>query len=279
MVHIEADKFKIGGYKFLWEYDSGQGPGGENIIYVSTDKSRDLTLSRNFYFSDAYEKHIRNFCRKFALDSNYRRDCLEENQYWQHISRLYETNSHWFYRRYRLTSGSIFVCYNAADKIGKRKHNQLQEKFMSDCEDLYEFLKENISEIIEEPTYINATKQRKKKEREIEQWRDKIDPEIEEIISLLNSIDGVHTRFSCQGIEDCIKVKNRMVYIDNGHHEFAHVGFANPLPRDLCNCLIDNLSDVALIYPDKLEARNIEYNVPFRKALSGALREIPEFRE
>lgn len=262
MVYFTIEKYKFGEWKFVWEYDSGMAPGGENIVYVSGP----VEFTRYFYFEDANKQHIKNFCRKFARDAQYRRRCFDGTIVWVILSDLYELNVECLEREYELKHGHIFHGYLAGDRRAEQKHERVQEEFLDDCRDLYYFLKKNLDTIIRDPVYLHCKElKRKRSSREI-------DKRLEPIIQELNSISGVRTRFSCQGVGESITVGGKTIFIPDGHMLFAHVIFAN-LPDRVYKHLSSYLGKLAVWRVNMFEAKRAEFNREFIEQLGRGVRE------
>lgn len=260
MVHYPVKEFKFGEFKFVWEYDTGMGPGGENIVYTRGP----LEFTRCFYFEEANERHIENFCKKFARDKNYRQKCLEDETSWAQLSELYELNAQYLGREYKLKYGSIFIGYLATDKNAKRKHEELQEKYLDECHELYHFLKEKLNEITQCPAYLQCEEMKANNSKGI-------DDQMKSVIAKLNQIPEVETQFSCQGVSESIEIDDKTIFIPDGHQLFAHVVFKE-LSDNVKNFISSQMNRLATwsAPPCRLEAKKAELNHKFREKLKQA---------
>src|SRR5687767_3513184 len=79
---------------FLFEiaYDSGNEVSLEQRdVHWSESKGASRWI-RSFYFEDVNEQHMRAFCKRFAEDDVYRKNCLEKTTAWAIRDRLFQRN-------------------------------------------------------------------------------------------------------------------------------------------------------------------------------------------
>jgi len=263
LVRFVIKKFKFGKFLFVWEFNSGSFPGGENIVFVV----KPINFTRIFYFDDANETHIVNFCRKFAFNKEYRRKCIEGTVPWAHLSNLYELNVRYIEKSYERRYGGRFYV-NTPD--------YLHRKFMENCRDLYYFLKSHLGIIIKHPKYRIAFQQKRIHDSQMPVG---IDPLIKPVIIKLNKIPDVKTAFSCQGVSSWIRIENTTIFLPDGHELYAYVQFEE-IPEDFKSYLIKELKNEALWneYWRRIEAKNPKQNRVFIKKLAEVIETYQNFK-
>lgn len=75
-----VNQHDFGDYRFNVEFDSGAGPDTQHAVWVYHRTGEPLLDDRGFqvrrYFKEYNERHVRNFCMKFASDAEYRSQFL-----------------------------------------------------------------------------------------------------------------------------------------------------------------------------------------------------------
>ena len=146
-MHMEVDHWVIGDFKFILELDTGLEAGTEYTLWVywKQDGNEVLFSSRNFYFGEENQSHFRNFTKKVANDVEYRKQIVNFETDWQHISKIYVAAEHNLGDSYsRLPN---FYGYIASDNIGKKAHEKLHDEFYSKCQNLYALIKNDINNL------------------------------------------------------------------------------------------------------------------------------------
>lgn len=153
---------------------------------------------RSFYFEDCDQRHIRNFCNKFAEDHAYRNACLQRTTDWSQRDCLFVRNIAPF-----LWQESVIV------------------RMLGDPQQAYTFFKRHWKAIITHPTYqqILATDSAFQPSSTI------LDPEIQAAVQLFNTIPAVRTKFSCQGVSGTVRYSNLDILVVTPHERFGYISF------------------------------------------------------
>src|SRR6266566_6004885 len=203
---------------------------------------------RDFYFEGANGPHIRNFCRKFALDEGYRQQVLAGETYWERRNTL-------FVRNLLAVVGEDALLSSAQDDDRQVR-------------DFFRWVDAHVEEILASPAY-----QRLKEEDSVfEPSAGELDPLIRPAVQALNRIPGVTTRFSCQGVSGKVRFQGRELLVVSPHEEYAYVSFSEQgqPARDAIAALLPS-------FPSVTNAR-----VPCSFALGSVLRSTGDnlrFRE
>jgi len=203
---------------------------------------------RDFYFEEANGPHIRNFCRKFALDEGYRQQVLAGETYWERRNTL-------FVRNLLAVVGEDALLSSAQDYDRKVR-------------DFFRWVDAHVEEILASPAY-----QRLKEEDSVfEPSAGELDPLIRPAVQALNRIPGVTTRFSCQGVSGKVRFGERELLVVSPHEEYAYVSFSE-LGQPAHNAIAALLPS----FPGVTDAR-----IPCNFALGSVLRSTGDnlrFRE
>jgi len=153
---------------------------------------------RSFYFEDCDPRYIRNFCKKFAQDQAYRSACLRGTTDWSQRDRLFVRN---IAPSLRQASGVICT--------------------LGDPQQAYAFFKQHWKAIITHPTYqqILAIDSAFQPSSTI------LDPEIQAAVQLFNTIPGVRTKFSCQGVSGTVRYANLDILVVTPHERVGYIWF------------------------------------------------------
>jgi hypothetical protein len=158
---------------------------------------------RAFYFDEANERYIANFCRKFALDPAYRQEVLSGKARWVERNELF----------YRNLTAMIVV--KTPTLSGKQTYDD-------HLRELFKWIDRHIAEIRVLPEYQHL------KEidslSEMHGWRP--DPLIQAAIELLNQVSGIVTGSSCQGVSGKVCFEGRELLVISPHMEYAYVSFS-----------------------------------------------------
>ncbi len=119
-----------------------------------------------------------------------------------------------------------------------------------------------------------------------------LDPRIAVPVYILNTVAGVRTLFSCQGVSDYITIDGVRIYIPDGHSKFAYILVEeSERARDIllpfvekysetCNCVTITFAELGET-PDRvlLESKSVPHNYKFCVALTEYLEKIfPKWR-
>jgi len=157
---------------------------------------------RDFYFEEANGPHIRNFCRKFALDEAYRQQVLARETRWARRNALFVRN---------LLS---VVGEDALLSNGRGDDRQVH--------DFFRWVDAHVEEILALPEYQRL----KEEDSAFEPSAGELDPLILPAVEALNRIPGVSTRFSCQGVSGKVRSQGRELLVVSPHDEYAYVSFS-----------------------------------------------------
>lgn len=264
-MHGILDKYKFGSDKFVVGFDNGCEPFGD--IHVSVN---DKCL-RTFYFDKGTTPHVLSFCRKYATDETYRQKCDDRTAKWALVSDFYVANLFQIDEKYE--SKENFTSYTVGDREARQRHEQLSKEYESECRALYDFLKREVETITKTPEY-QAFLEREKQVKEADRYR--IDPEIRDLVALLNEIDGVETRFSCQGNRQFIQWKQYQIVFPGKHARLAYVTFKS-IPLGFVAYLeASQLGKIAEISQYRVSSKAIEHNEQFITTASCVARRLKE---
>ena len=157
---------------------------------------------RDFYFEEANGPHIRNFCRKFALDEGYRQQVLAGETRWARRNTL-------FVRNLLAVVGEDALLTSVQDYDRKAR-------------DFFRWVDVHVEEILALPAYQRL----KEEDSAFEPSAGELDPLIRPAVQTLNRIPGVTTRFSCQGVSGKVRFGERELLVVSPHEEYAYVSFS-----------------------------------------------------
>ncbi|MGZ3645004.1 MAG: hypothetical protein ACXVCM_14285, partial [Ktedonobacteraceae bacterium] len=192
---------------------------------------------RDFYFEEANYPHIRNFCRKFALDEAYRQQVLAGETRWAKRNAL-------FVRNLLAQMGEDALLSNEQDY---------------DCRarEFFRWIDAHVEQIQSLPEYQRLQAQ----DCAFEPSAGELDPLIRQAVEQLNRIPGVTTQFSCQGVSGKVRFEGRELLVVSPHQEYAYVSFS-----ELQRPANDAISDLLPLFPSITNAR-IPYNFVLRSLL------------
>lgn len=202
-----------GDYRFAVGYDSGGGCDlDERMIEVQERTAQgwgDSCSIRSFYFEDVQERHMRNFCRKYAEDADYRAACAAGSLDWAVRDALFERNAHAPWEMPR-------SLWPTARLIGE-------------ADVVWLFIKRHYREIIALPEYqrIQALDLEFDPDAGVA-----LDPLIAPAVAAFNAIPGVQTRWSCQGVSGTVPFQGYEIQAVSHHRRLAFIAFA-AFPPDL----------------------------------------------
>lgn len=190
-------------YRFHVTFDSGAEVGLDqrDIEWSEQDQSghwSEPRWVRSFYFEDCDRQHIRNFCKKFAQDQSYRTVCLDGATDWSQSDRLFVRNIAPF-----LWQESAVI------------------RTLGETQQAYVFFKQHWKAIITQPDYqqILAADSMFQPSSTI------LDPEIQAAVQLFNTIPGVRTKFSYQGVSGIVCYANLEILVVTPHERFGYIRF------------------------------------------------------
>jgi hypothetical protein len=204
---------------------------GESRVY-----SEEYFL-RDFYFEEANFPHIRNFCRKFALDEAYRKPVLAGEPRWAKRNALFVRNLH--------------------AQIGEDALPSNERDYDCRAREFLRWVDAHVEEIQALPEYQRLVE----KDSTFQPSGGELDPLIRQAVEALNRIPGVSTQFSCQGVSGKVRFGGRELLVVSPHEEYAYVSFSElRLPAK------DAISALLPLFPSITNDR-IPYNFVLRSLL------------
>ena len=191
-------KYRFGDFRFEVAYDSGNEASLEQRGIHWSEPPSGSHWVRSFYFDDVNDHHMRAFCKRFAEDETYRSSCLEQKTDWAIRDRLFRRNiapEHW--------------------------QDGLLVKLLGDVPAAYDFFKKHWKAIVTLEEYQRI----QRIDSAFEPSWQEIDPEIRDAVECFNTIPGVKTRFSCQGVTKMIIYENLDILVDSPHARLAYISF------------------------------------------------------
>jgi hypothetical protein len=157
---------------------------------------------RDFYFEEANGPHIRNFCRKFALEEAYRQQVLTGETRWARRNAL-------FVRNLLSVVGEDTLLSNGGDDYRQAR-------------DFFRWVDAHVEEILALPEYQRL----KEEDSAFQPSAGEPDLLIRPAVEVLNHIPGVTTRFSCQGVSGRVRLQGRELLVVSPHEKYAYVSFS-----------------------------------------------------
>ena len=192
---------------------------------------------RDFYFEEANYPHIRNFCRKFALDEAYRQQVLTGETRWA-------------------KRNALFV-RNLLAQIGEDALLSNEQDFACRAREFFRWVDAHVEQIQALPEYQRLEEE----DSAFQPSACELDPLIRQAVEALNRIPGVTTQFSCQGVSGKVRFEGRELLVVSPHQEYAYVSFSELLwPAK------DAISALLPLFPSITNAR-IPYNFVLRSLL------------
>jgi hypothetical protein len=192
---------------------------------------------RDFYFEEANYPHIRNFCRKFALDEAYRQQVLAGETRWA-------------------KRNALFV-RNLLAQIGEDALLSNERDFACRAREFFRWVDAHVEEIQALPEYQRLEEE----DSAFQPSAGELDPLIRQAVEALNRIPGVTTQFSCQGVSGKVRFEGRELLVVSPHQEYAYVSFS-----ELRWPANDAISALLPLFPSITNAR-IPYNFVLRSLL------------
>jgi hypothetical protein len=192
---------------------------------------------RGFYFEEANYPHIRNFCRKFALDVAYRQQVLAGETRWA-------------------KRNALFV-RNLLAQIGEDALLSNERDFACRAREFFRWAYAHVEQIQALPEYQRLEEE----DSAFQPSAGELDPLIRQSVEALNRIPGVTTQFSCQGVSGKVRFEGRELLVVSPHQEYAFVSFSELLwPAK------DAISALLPFFPSITNTR-IPYNFVLRSLL------------
>jgi hypothetical protein len=192
---------------------------------------------RDFYFEEANYPHIRNFCRKFALDEAYRQQVLAGETRWA-------------------KRNALFV-RNLLAQIGEDALLSNEQDFACRAREFFRWVDAHVEQIRALPEYQRLEEE----DCAFQPSAGQLDPLIRQAVEALNRIPGVTTQFSCQGVSGKVRFEGRELLVVSPHQEYAYVSFS-----ELQRPANDAISALLPLFPSITNAR-IPYNFVLRSLL------------
>ena len=236
-----VDTYHYGDFVFQVELDTGTETGSNQLtVFACASGEEKACLLRDFYFEEANDEHIRNFCRKFALDEDYRRHCLAGGTRWAKRNRLFVRNIRYLPD---LAACEEQIGYEAGDREGKKRARKVSQERDRIARGFFRWIDTHVEEILALPEYqrIQAL------DSAFQPSMHEIDPLILPAVRALNGIEGVVTQFSCQGISGKVHFQGRDLLVVSPHDEYAYVTFQNlsPLARARIAALLPSFPSIS----------------------------------
>jgi hypothetical protein len=192
---------------------------------------------RDFYFEEANFPHIRNFCRKFALDEAYQQQVLAGETRWA-------------------KRNALFV-RNLLAQIGEDALLSNERDYACRAREFFRWVDAHVEEIQALPEYQRLEEE----DSAFQPSAGELDPLIRQAVEALNRIPGVSTQFSCQGISGKVRFGGRELLVVSPHQEYAYVSFS-----ELRWPANDAIRALLPLFPSITNAR-IPYNFVLRSLL------------
>jgi len=214
---LEDTPIFIGEYRFTPQFDSGAGFGEEwNLSITHRDRPKEILGDKILRFHDGDRKTMSQWAHRFVSDQNYRDDFIAKRTPEQRVDLWYARNAE-IYTMYRpiapMVSSSSKQFYANEAKIGKALRS------------LEAFLITHLTEIENSDLYLRHLEI---EAQEPEPSFGKLDELMVEIVADFNRVEGVKTRFSCQGLRRWMETpewKIGPIFFPGHHMPAAHVSF------------------------------------------------------
>jgi hypothetical protein len=192
---------------------------------------------RDFYFEEANYPHIRNFCRKFALDEAYRQQVLAGETRWAKRNALFVRN---------------LLAHMGEDALLSNERD-----FACRAREFFRWVDAHVEQIRALPEYQRLEEE----DCAFQPSAGQLDPLILQAVEALNRIPGVTTQFSCQGVSGKVRFEGRELLVMSPHQEYAYVSFS-----ELRWPANDAISALLPLFPSITNDR-IPYNFVLRSLL------------
>ncbi len=189
---------------------------------------------RNFYFEEANDRYIYNFCRKFALDSAYRAEVLAKKVRWMKRNRLFVRN----------------ICHMLGDEPAQWNERTYEHQLRQ----LFTWIDTHVEDILALPEYQYF----EQLDSAFQPNANELDPLIRPAVDALNQVPGVTTGFSCQGVSGTVQFEGRDLLVVSPHEEYAYVSFAvlEESARDALLALLPKFPSIVGRFPATSDLRS-----------------------
>jgi hypothetical protein len=202
---------------------------------------------RNFYFEEAEQQTIQNFCHEFASSEQYRLEVHQGEQHWIKRNQLFQRN---------LTT-----------VLGERLWLAEDGSAMREAREFFRWLDIHLDTILTHPLYQHL---QKIDSADRHDWQ-RPDIRLRVGIDIFTRLPGVSIKSSCQGVTGKIHFDNYQLLTVSHHEEYAYIAF-NTMSYAVHDAIIATLPD----YPSITTER-----IPCNFALNFVLRSTgdnPRFR-
>lgn len=177
----------------------------KDLLRRATKRFGESRHLRDFYFEEANDYHIHNFCRKFAFESDYRQAVLEGHAPWIARNELFARN---------LPAQTRDLPSINLTRAQQMANDQQVRNF-------FKWIDAHAQKIIALPEYQRL----EALDNAFNPNASELDPYIKPAVELLNQIPGVVTRFSCQGVSGKVHFEGYDLLAVSHHQEYASISF------------------------------------------------------
>lgn len=231
-----------------------------SILCQHTKRYGESRHLRDFYFEEANDQYIHNFCRKFALDADYRQEVLEGRAPWVERNKLFVRN--------------LPALMRNLPGINLTRAQQIEND--RKVREFFKWVCAHAQAIFALPEYQRI----QVLDNAFEPTRDELDPGIKPAVEALNQIPGVVTRFSCQGVSGKVHFEGVDLLTVSHHQEFAYVSFQTfeAPAQQAFHALLPNFPSVRLLedYSSQWHLRSTGDNPRFREEAMALAQRAPE---
>jgi len=197
------ESFTIGNYDFQVQINFGNVAAlMQRDVFYKTG-AYDYQFLRSFYFDDIIQAKIGAFCKHFAEDDTYRELSLARQADWAQYNDLFLRN-----------------CFNPYFQSNPVLEN------IGSLVAAYEFFKEHTATIIARADYQRLYQH----DLAIVPDAHIPDPELADIITAFNQIEGVRTLASCQGVSGTVSYQKHNILTLAPHARYAYIWFTRITP-------------------------------------------------
>lgn len=175
------------------------------ILQAQSHLFGDWSRLRDFYFEETNNKHIRNFCQKFATDEAYRQVVLLHETHWAKRNALFVRNL------FPILEKEVLLVPTNTRSYDRKAHQ------------FFQWIDIHAETILALPEYQRL----QTLDRPLQATSGPIDPLIRPAIETLNLIPGITTQFSCQGVSGKVHFQDHDLLAVSAHEEYAYVSFSS----------------------------------------------------
>ncbi len=221
-----------------------------DILQAASHVFGEAHFLRDFYFEEANERHIKDFCQKFALDEAYRQDVLAGRTHWAKRDALFMRNLLSITGEERLFT---------KDSSYDRKAREFFHWLDVHCEEILALPECQWLQEIDSVLPPNVHE---------------LDPDIGPAVELFNCVPGVTIQFSCQGVSGKVHFQEYDLLTVSSHREHGFVSFSalSPYAHDAIIALLPSYPNITTDpipynFALQLVLRSTGDNLSFRKEL------------